>query len=41
MKRFLAFLALCWCAFTADGGTLLIITQAPPATATVGTLTVQ
>ncbi len=28
MTRFLAFLALCWCAFRADGGALLIITEA-------------
>lgn len=41
MTRFLTFLALCWCAFRADGGALLIITQAPPATATVGTLIVE
>lgn len=28
MKRFIAFLALCWAAFTAHGGALLIITEA-------------
>lgn len=28
MTRFLAFLALCWSAFSADGGALLIITEA-------------
>lgn len=27
MTRFLAFLALCWCAFTADGASLLVLTE--------------